>query len=348
MGNEYIGSRMTGDLQVSIEGNESSREMVSKGGKYLVDQKQNYIYTYTYHEDESSLCQLEMRSLFGFHTEANVLESTIPINPSRSPFIKERIDVIYKANCIEELIQRVSGFKAEKSFKVIVIEHAPSAGLQKIGFEERRKIERNVGLRLSGQVDLQNPKMLFAVMKVRDYWIFGYYTKSESIWLFHQQKPNNYSTALSTRVARAVVNIAVPTISGKKVIDPCCGAGTVMIEALSMGINIVGSDLNPLVNPLARENIAYFDYRGKVTLQDIRDVTESYDVAIIDMPYNLCSVLEPKTQLDMLKSARQFAEKVVVITIEAIDPLIERAGFIISDRCVAKKGSFTRQILVCH
>ncbi|MBU7593397.1 RNA methyltransferase [Metabacillus halosaccharovorans] len=288
-----------------------------------------------------------MRSLFGFHTETNVLESSVQINPSRSPFIKERIDVIYKADCLEDLVQKVSGYQVEKTFKVIVIEHSQATDLQKIGFEKRRKIEREIGLQLSGQGDLQNPDQLFAVIKVKDRWVFGHYTNSESIWLFHQKKPNNYSTALSTRVARAVVNIAVPTVADKKVIDPCCGAGTVMIEALSMGIDIVGSDLNPLVTRPARENIAYFGYKAKVLLRDIRDVTGSYDVAIIDMPYNLCSVLEPETQLEMLKSARGFAGKVVVITTETIDSLIERAGFTIADRCVAKKGSFSRQILVC-
>lgn len=313
----------------------------------MIDQKQKFIYTFTCHEDEISLCQLEMRSLFGFHTESNVIESSVPINPSRSPFIKERIDVMYKEDCLDDLIQRVSGFKAEKTFKVIMIEHPHSTNLLKIGFEERRKIEREIGLQIAGQVNLQHPDLLFAVMKVKDHWFFGPCTKSESIWLSHQQKPNNYSTALSTRVARAVVNIAVPTLSDKKVIDPCCGAGTVLIEALSLGVDIVGSDVNPLVTGPARENIAHFGYKGKVYLRDIRDVTERYDVAIIDMPYNLCSVLEPETQLEMLKSAREFAKKVVVITTEMIDPLIERAGFIISDRCVAKKGSFTRQILVC-
>ncbi|GAA3334615.1 hypothetical protein GCM10020331_103270 [Ectobacillus funiculus] len=73
-----------------------------------------------------------------------------------------------------------------------------------------------------------------------------------------EKKPHSYSTSLSTRVARAVANIAVPDPTGIKAIDPCCGIGTVLVEALSMGINIVGSDINPLVLPGARENIAHF------------------------------------------------------------------------------------------
>lgn len=316
----------------------------------MVEQPMNFIYTYTCHEDERSLCQLEMRSLFGFHTESSILESTVEIKPSRSPFINERIDILFRANCLEDIIAKVKGMTIEEStFKVIFIENNDLANHEKVGFEQRRKIEREIGLEMRGKVDLVQPDLLFAVMKLRDRWIFGRYHKSESVWFFHQKKPNNYSTALSTRVARAVVNIAVPNITTDiKVIDPCCGAGTVLIEALSMGINIVGSDLNPLVNPIARENIAYFGFEGQVTLRDIRDVTGHYDVAIIDMPYNLCSVLDPKVQLEMLESARKFANKIVVISIEDIDFLIEKAMFTIVDRCVAKKGNFSRQILVCE
>lgn len=84
-------------------------------------------------------------------------------------------------------------------------------------------------------------------MNINGRWIFGDYVEGESVWFRHQQKPNHYSTALSTRVARAVVNIAIPDPNGVKVIDPCCGIGTVLVESLSMGIDIVGSDNNPVI-----------------------------------------------------------------------------------------------------
>src|SRR5690606_12520200 len=135
-------------------------------------------------------------------------------------------------------------------------------------------------------------------------------------------------------VARAVVNIAVPDPEGKKVIDPCCGIGTVLVEALSMGIDIIGSDHNPLVMKEARENISHFGLNGSVLLQDIRDVSGSYDVAIIDMPYNLCSVITADEKLEMLQSARGFSKKMVVVTVEQLDTIIEQAGFKIVDSCV--------------
>ncbi|CAM5696738.1 RNA methyltransferase OS=Lysinibacillus sphaericus OX=1421 GN=LS41612_12770 PE=4 SV=1 [Lysinibacillus sphaericus] len=53
-------------------------------------------------------------------------------------------------------------------------------------------------------------------------------------------------------------------------------------------------------------------------------------------------------QYNILKHARRIADKVVVVTIETIDDLIHDAGFMIADRCIAKKQSFLRQILLCQ
>ncbi|PKG24788.1 RNA methyltransferase [Niallia nealsonii] len=290
---------------------------------------------------------MEMRSLFGFDTSSFVLESTKQINLGRSPFIKERIDIMYRGEYVEDLIQQANQLPInESTFKVLFIENPDKRG--EIPFAERKKIAREIGLQLKGKVDLVEPQMFFAIMPVGKGWIFGQYEKSESVWLKTQQKPHQYSTALSTKVARAIINIAVPDINGVKAIDPCCGIGTVLIEALSMGIDIVGSDNNPLVTGNARENIAHFGYKGEVLLKDMRDIQEYYDTAVIDMPYNLCSVLPRETQMEMLASAHRFAKKVIIITIETIDSYIEEAGFIIKDRCTAKKGSFSRQVLICE
>jgi tRNA G10 N-methylase Trm11 len=295
---------------------------------------------------EDALCQMEMRAFFGFDTKSAILESSLRINPSRSPFIKERLDVIYTGDRWEDIAEQVRSIEVpESSFKVIFVKNNE---LDKVGFQERRKIEREIGIEIPGEVDLIKPEFLFGIMKVKDGWAFGKYTKNEAIWFQHQKKPQMYSTALGTRVARSIVNIAAPNPDNIKVIDPCCGIGTVLVEALSMGIDIVGSDLNRIVVYGAQENIAYFGLEGEVSCKDVRDIVGSYDVAIIDMPYNLCSVITPQEQLEMLQSARMFAKKLVIITIEPIDSFIKEAGFEIIDRCVAQKSLFMRQVIVCE
>ncbi|WP_237705274.1 TRM11 family SAM-dependent methyltransferase [Bacillus coahuilensis] len=172
------------------------------------------------------------------------------------------------------------------------------------------------------------------------------------MWLNHQKKPHQYSTALSTRVARAVVNIAAPSIEGTRVIDPCCGIGTVLIEALSMGINIIGSDNNPLVMKGIRENLAYFGYECDVRLRDLRDIQvpihKQFDAAVIDLPYNLCSVITSEDQLSMLKQARLITKRLIIVTVENVKPILKESGFLVKDEGKIVKGSFIRHILVCE
>ncbi|WP_396652610.1 TRM11 family SAM-dependent methyltransferase [Metabacillus elymi] len=312
------------------------------------DPKMNYVYTYSYPDDESSLCALEMRSFFGKESKSRVLESPVKVNPTRSPFIKERIEVRYEGESLQDLVKKVKSLQlVEETFKVIYVKNGGLAKTEKEGFERRRSVEREIGLHVKGEADFHNPDRLFGVMNVNGRWVFGDYAKSEAVWLKHQKKPHGYSTALNTRVARAVVNIAIPNPSGIKAIDPCCGIGTVLVEARSMGIDIVGSDRNYLILNGARENIEHFGLTGEVNLADIRDITNDYDVAIIDLPYNLCSVITDVEKLEMLESARRFAKKVVVVTIEPIDEVLRNAGFSIIDRAIAKKGSFIREVIVC-
>lgn len=308
----------------------------------------SYLYTYSYPEDERSLCALEMRSFFGEESHSSVLESDIKVDPSRSPFMKERIGVILEGESLQDLVKKVTNLQLNgATFKVIYVQNGDLPKTEKEGFKYRRKVEKEIGLQVSSEADFHHPDRLFGVVNVNGRWVFGDYVKSEPVWLRHQKKPHSYSTALNTRDARAIVNIAIPENKGIKAIDPCCGIGTVLVEARSMGIDIVGSDRNYLILDGARENIEYFGLTGEVNLADIRDITNQYDVAIIDLPYNLCSVITPAEQLEMLQSARRFAKKVVVVTVEPIDEVLIKANFSIIDRAVAKKGLFIREVIVC-
>lgn len=308
-----------------------------------------YIYTYAFREEERALCYLEMRSFFGMESQVNILKSDVKINPSRSPFMKERVEVMYEGDDLESILKQVEQIDlAGATFKVIFVKINDLVGENKIEYGERRLIERDLGMHIEGEADVRNPERVFGIVPLGGRWYFGHYVESEPVWYHHIKKPRSYSTSLSTRVARSVANIAVPNPEGVRAIDPCCGIGTVVVEALSMGINIVGRDISPLVAIGARENIAHFGFEGTITKGPIEEITENYDVAIIDMPYDLFTHATPENQLSILSSARRIAKKVVVVTMETMDDMIHEAGFEITDRCTTKKGTFSRQILVCE
>lgn len=331
-----------------------------------------HIYVYACHEDEQALCQLELRTLLGAETMlgARYAVSARRVEPSRSPFLKLRLDVLFEAGSLPELASRVETLTVQGStFKVAFAETDAA-----VSTDRQREVAREIGRHLRGKAEMRRPEQWFAVTELGGRWLFGHCSYGEAVWLQHQQKPQNYSTALSTRVARAVVNIAVPIVAGTKAIDPCCGIGTVLVEAMSMGIDIVGCDINPLAVRGARVNLEHFGMPNVVSIADMRtlglvgeesssptslgrigeQVASSptspqvrYDALILDMPYNLCSKLPEDEQLQMLQSARRLAERAVIVTTEQIDPLIAKAGFRIAERCTVNKGNFSRQIIVC-
>ncbi|WP_228745256.1 TRM11 family methyltransferase [Paenibacillus sp. S150] len=309
----------------------------------------SYIYTWACTEDEESLCRMELRCLFDREIRAAVFQSGVEVDVSRSPFIKERIDVRYAGNSLEDIYRQTGQVKVEgQTFKVIFVKTNDLSPEKKIEYDERRAIEREIGMRIEGEADVNHPQLVYGIVTLGGRWYFGTYHKNKATWFRQMKKPRSYSIALGTRVARAAVNMAVPHPAGVRAIDPCCGIGTVMVEALSMGVDIAGRDINPQIAAGARTNIAHFGFSGTVTLGDIADIEEHYDVAIVDMPYNLYSRITPEEQLSILVHTRRIADRAVIVAIEAVDGMIAEAGFTIIDRCVAKKGAFSRHLMLCE
>lgn len=307
-----------------------------------------FIYTVNYSAEDQELAEMELRAFFGPNAKGPIIKSEVDLDLNRSPFIREKIDVLLDSETAAGIIKKAGSINlGEETFKVIFVKINDLPLREKVEYAERMEMERAIGWEITGEADLKNPDHLFGVAACGGRWYLGRYQKNQRLWTKHIKKPREYSTALSARDARAIANIAVPSVAGIKAIDPCCGIGTVLVEALSMGIHIDGRDMNPLVVDGSRENIAYFGLEGDVALGPIEDTKTHYDVAIIDMPYNLYTHSTPMEQQSILTNARRIATKLVVVSVDPIEEMIREAGFIIQDRCIAKKGTFLRRILVC-
>ncbi len=309
----------------------------------------SYIYTYACHEDEYELCQLELRSLFTYRTSESTLhdrylETNMAISPNRSPFIHYRIAVQYEANTLEQLEMIVQSIQLqEQTFKLMCLDAE-----QLFTYDEKRSIERQIGMNIRGKAQMKNPQIMLGITFANHRWVVGTCIASEPVWLHHNDKPKHYSTALSTRVARAVVNIAVPQPTGITMIDPCCGIGTVLIEALSMGIDIIGYDLNPLAVQGARENLSYYGMPDIVKIADMRELEGRYHALVLDLPYNLCSVLSSEERLDMLASSKRLGERILILATEPIEDSIEAVGLQVIEVCHIRKGKFVRYLFICQ
>ncbi|MCI2253366.1 RNA methyltransferase [Domibacillus sp. DTU_2020_1001157_1_SI_ALB_TIR_016] len=307
-----------------------------------------FIYTVNYSEEDEELAEMELRAFFGSSASGPVVKSSVDLDVNRSPFIREKVEVLLEADSVADIVQKAGSIDiGSETFKAIFVKTNDLPPEKKVEYQERLEIERAIGWEIIGEADLKNPDHLFGLVACGGRWYLGRYEKNKRVWMKHIQKPREYSTALSARDARVMANIAVPEPEGIRAVDPCCGIGTVLVEALSMGMDIEGRDINPLVVGGSRENLAYFGLEGCVTLGPIEEVEEHYDVAIIDMPYNLYTHATPDELQSILTHARRIADRLVVVSIDPIEEMVEKAGFAIQDRCIARKSTFSRRILSC-
>ncbi|AGF59479.1 TRM11 family SAM-dependent methyltransferase [Clostridium saccharoperbutylacetonicum] len=304
-----------------------------------------YFYYIKYPVFEEALCKLEIKCLFGETLSEKYLFSDFYICPSRSPFIKEMISVVYEEDSLEQIMKNIIGDKlAYDNFKVCYLR----TEYGDIDYEERLKSLSQIGFVITGEPEIHNPKIILGITRINGKWIFGKYEKNDYEWHIHDKKPYSYSNSLSVRVARALVNIAVRNNLELKLIDPCCGVGTVILEALSMEINVVGCELNMSIAENAKKNLKFYGYEDVITNGDMNEIEERYDVAIIDLPYGLFTPTTIEEQTALIRSARKISDRLVLVTFEDMDNYIMDAGFKIVDKSYVCKGKFKRYINVCE
>ncbi len=294
---------------------------------------------------EEGICNLEMRAIFNREPEDKILISDIDFNPSDSAFIKGQFEPLYIVNSFEEILEKLDEDKLQlEEFRIELIKELDTG----IGYHEKLPYFNEIGERIEGIPNVKTPKVRLGLGKLGDKWIFGFYKKNDALWMAHTTKPCSYSNSLSVRVARSLINIVTNGDKTKTIIDPCCGVGTTIVEGLSMGYDICGTDISAKNASNARQNLEFFNLEPRVKYQDMTTIEEYYDCSIIDIPYGLFSHITKEQQQDIITKAKSISKKLILVTFEDLDYMVKNAEFKITDRCIVPKGKFKRYILVCE
>ncbi len=307
-----------------------------------------YLYNVNYPVYEKDLCALEIRSLFNYNLDGKVFFSNVQVDPSISPFLKNRLEIIYKASSFSDILELIKKEKIiSEDFKVKYFELFSGDPY----FKKRKEICKEIGLIIEGFPSFLSPKTTFGITFYEENWYFGILVTNNTEWKQHNTKPNSYSSSLGINIAKVLVNIAGRGDFSKKLIDPCCGVGTVLLEGFFAGYDIIGWEINSKVAENARGNLLYFDYLPKVTTGDIQDIDESFDASIVDFPYGNFSVTTADNQIKIIRNAKRISKKLVLVSSEDITEEILTEKLKITDFCkVSKKEikSFARYIWVCE
>ena len=305
----------------------------------------SFLYFINYQDNERELCKMEMRCLFNREINEKYFFSDIDINASKSPFIKSKIKIIYSDESLDRMVRKIKEDNLSyDDFKVSYVKSEQGD----VQYEDRLEATRKIGFVVNGYPDMHKPRNPLAVTKINGLWIFGEYERNDFKWQKHNDKPYSYSNALGLRMARALVNIAMKDNEEGTLIDPCCGVGTVVIEALDLGIKVKGCEISKQIAYNARENVEFLGYlRDTIVCYDMHKIKDKYDSAIIDIPYGLFSPVTLEEQKAIIHTARNICEKMVIVTFEDMEKFIVEAGFSVIDKSVVPKGNFKRHILVC-
>jgi len=310
--------------------------------------KQKYIYSFNYDHTENDLCKLESKHIFNEEEENKLLFSDVKVDPSCSAFIKKRLDIISSSNDYTTLIADIKN-------KTICIERFKIEYLVLDGditeYNIRLQKLRDIGFSIEGEADYYTPTTFYALCHYEGIWYFGELINNSFDWHEHKQKPYSFSNSISIGIGKALVNIAAQAGKEKKLLDACCGVGTILLEACFAGYTIEGCDINEKTCNYARENLTHFNYIAPIHHSDIKDVTSKYEAAIIDLPYNLFTKVSDDTHAHIIESTVKLTNRLVIVSTTDITNLINHAGFTVVDYCsVSKRGkkTFSRKIWVCE
>ena len=308
----------------------------------------NYIYSFNYDYHLSDLCKLESRQLFNQEEKDKILFSPIKIDATVSPFIKNRFEIILSADNYDNLLEvirqeniQAEGFKAE-----YLVLHGDNTK-----YPDRLNKLRDIGYRIVGEPNFTSPTTIYSICTYNGIWYFGILTKHDTGWLQHKNKPCSFSNSIHMKVAKSLVSIVSKGDKTKTLLDACCGAGTILLEGCYSGFDIEGCEISYRFCTKANKNLAHYNYSSYVHYCDIKDLHKKYDAAIIDLPYNLYTYSNEDITTNIIESTAKLTDRMVIVSISDIKPIIKKSGLKIVDCCdVVKRGksSFKRIVWVCE
>jgi tRNA G10 N-methylase Trm11 len=174
--------------------------------------------------------------------------------------------------------------------------------------------------------NLDDPKHRFLLAIREDgFWFGEIVVGFTRAYRKHHDKPYQTSNALPPRLARSLVNIVSPP--AQVILDPCCGSGSIPMEAAEMGLTAIASDRSAIAVEKARGNVAHFGYAVDIAQADARDSLPTADAVIADLPYGIQLDYAEDEARDILASCARAAPVGVFVTKDDITPMLVEAGW---------------------
>lgn len=299
-----------------------------------------YVYLVHAQDPEEQLAAAEAWAFTGQEPQGRLVYAPQAVDISHAAYLRSCVAIEARGDSLEELVAdcRRAGLTYER-FKLEVLRPPPR--LQFLSPDATLQVANAI----TGRPDLTAPQVRLAIVASDQGWVCGrLIAKGRNRWLEGMHRPHHFSSALPQRLSRALVNlVAAP---GETLIDPCCGIGTVLMEALDAGIVAFGADMNGPMLKLVATNLEHFGLPCRLFRADATKLTGDFAGAVLDLPYgrNLIGNLDLWRRL--IAPLREAARRTVIVAPRRLDDLLAELGFRQIRLVSVPKGGLTRWIHV--
>ena len=288
--------------------------------------------------EELELATAELSALAGHVCGGRVATGPIAPDVTRSAYVRLTARQLAAASNYTQLSAAIAEMDLRcEGYRIEVFRPAPRVDVN------ATELQKSIADLISGRPNLDNPRIQFAVIVTQEMWYFGVtVSRSGQRWHSQANRPYYYSHGLRSQMARALVNlVAAP---GDTLLDPCCGSGTVVAEALRDGIYAWGVEMNPSLARQAAANLHSLKLPANVMVGDARRLRGRFDAAVIDFPYGHSSPVETGLYAEVLTNLRSQVGRMALVCGCDQSHLLRQLGLTIRQQASVTKGQLTRYI----
>ena len=300
-----------------------------------------YLYLTTIPDMHAELINAECMALTGrTPTHQGIAISTQRVNVNRSAYVRSCSELLFEAGSVAEICSKIrcADLYADE-FRVSVVKLPRNLDINSL------QLAHKIGGVIGGRPLLDAPRTVFlTVVTEQRIWFGRLLSESDNRWVSHSKRPHVTSSSLPTRLARAVVNlIASP---GDRILDPCCGTGTIVLEAAQMGLAATGYDISMRMVGATQKNLRHFDLHADVKLGEAQKIIGAFDAVATDLPYGIGLVENAMGDRNILCRIRQLAPRAAFIHTRDLTKDLTDIGFRIDKIVPARKHTIVRQIFI--
>ncbi|HEY3398234.1 MAG TPA: DNA methyltransferase [Armatimonadota bacterium] len=296
----------------------------------------SYFYLLSGAEEVRELAALELWALSGVEPDRCCGEGPVAVDVSGAAYTRFCARTLATGATLEELIAQTEALAlAHEGFRIDVFYPSPAAP------ESMRVIATAVADSILGRPDLSHPRVRLVVVAQQGHWRLGELVSATVPDWRQWTPPVDFSAALPAQMSRALVNmVAAP---GDVLLDPCCGAGTVVGQAARRGVRAIGVEISKKLAGRAAECL-----RGTtgalIIAGDGRLIGGRFDAAVVDFPYGRATTVAPDLYRDVLTNLRGLVQRAVVLTAAPLDDLLAETGFRVVRVAHARGGQLVRHV----